>query len=87
MRAGNDRCPRLNKYILKEERMFKKLVSMIVVAGLLMIGGTAFAMNKGDKSSSQKPIIMQGNVTAIKGNIITIKDNKGIERQEDCGKG
>lgn len=61
--------------------MFKKLVSMVVVAGLLVTSGAAFAMTKTDKESGQKPIIMQGKVTDIKDNIITVKDNKGIERQ------
>lgn len=57
----------------KEERMFKKPVSVVVVAGLLVTGSTAFAVSNTDK--------MQGKVTAIKGNVITVKDIKGKERQ------
>jgi hypothetical protein len=61
--------------------MFKKLVSMVVVAGFLITGGTAFAVTKTDKGSEQGIIIIQGKVTDIKGNVITIKDNKGIKRK------
>jgi hypothetical protein len=53
--------------------MLKKLVSMVVVAGLLVTCGTAFAISNTEK--------MQGKVTAIKGNVVTVKDIKGKERQ------
>jgi len=61
--------------------MFKKTILMVVVVSLLMTGGVAFAMTKADKGGDQAIIIIGGRVTQIKGNIITIMDNQGIERQ------
>ncbi len=60
--------------------MFRKIVLMVVI-GIFMTGGVVFAMTKADKGSDQESAITQGKVTQIKGNIITITDNKGIERQ------
>lgn len=38
-------------------------------------------MNKTDKTVIQKPVVMQGTVTDIQGNIVTIRDTAGIEQQ------
>jgi hypothetical protein len=60
--------------------MFKNLVSTVVVAGFLLTGVAVLAMDKGDKGGERGIIIIGGRVTAIKGNVITVKDNKGNER-------
>ena len=80
--------------------MFKKIVLMVVVVGLLMTGVSVFAMTKADKGGR---IVTNVRVTSIKGNVITVRDDKGMERileiksvegikvgangicQEDCG--
>ncbi len=59
--------------------MFSKIVSMIFVVVFLAACGMAFAMNKTDKSGNQAIAAIGGKVTAIKGNIVTVRDNKGIE--------
>jgi hypothetical protein len=63
------------------KRILVSIVSLFLLTVLLVPGGAALAMNKADKDSGLKPIIMQGTVTNIKDNIITVKDNIGIERQ------
>jgi hypothetical protein len=60
--------------------MFKKLISTVVMAGVLLSGASIFAMTKADKNGKQVISVTNVRVTAIKGNVITIKDDKGIER-------
>jgi hypothetical protein len=60
--------------------MFKKFIPAILMASILLSGASVFAMTKADKNVKQVISIINVKVTAIKGNVITIKDDKGIER-------
>lgn len=59
--------------------MFKKSSVLIVSVGILAIGVSALAMNKSEKGIIQGKVIVEGKVTSIKGNVVTIKDSKGGE--------
>jgi hypothetical protein len=60
--------------------MFKKLISTVVIVGVLLGGASAFAMTKADRNGKQVISVINVRVTAIKGNVITLKDDNGIER-------
>lgn len=60
--------------------MFRKFLSMLLVAGFLLVGANAFAMNKTDKVADQKATVTQAKVMAIQGNVITVTDAKGQKR-------
>ncbi|MEN6620207.1 MAG: hypothetical protein ABFD50_01465 [Smithella sp.] len=54
--------------------MFKKIITFILIIGVLLIGTTSFAMTKAEKN-----IIYNGKITAIKGNKITVTDEKNVK--------
>ncbi len=59
--------------------MFRKSSVLMGSVGILAIGAAAFAMNKTDKGIKQGNAVVEGKVTGIKGNLVTIKDSKGGE--------
>lgn len=59
--------------------MFKKSTVLLASLGILAIGSAAYAMNKTDKGIKQGNAVVEGKVTGIKGNLVTIKDSKGGE--------
>jgi len=50
--------------------MFKKLSVLIVFMGIFAVVFNTFAMNKGENR-------LQGKISSINGNVITIKDSEG----------
>lgn len=60
--------------------MIKKIIALTAAASLLLAGVTAFAMNKSERGGERGIIIIGGKVTNIKGNLVTVKDNKGEEK-------
>lgn len=59
--------------------MFRTSSMLMVAVGILAIGAAAFAMNKTDKGIKQGNAVVEGKVTGIKGNLVTIKDSRGGE--------
>lgn len=59
--------------------MFRTSSMLMVSVGILAIGAAAFAMNKTDKGIKQGNAVVEGKVTGIKGNLVTIKDSRGGE--------
>jgi hypothetical protein len=51
--------------------MFKKLLILLVFAGVFAIGVNTFSMNKTDKN------VIQVKIASIQGNVVTIKDSQG----------
>lgn len=59
--------------------MFKKSSVLMVSVAILAIGVPALAMNTSQKGTIQGKAKVEGMVTSIKGNVVTIKDSKGGE--------
>ena len=60
--------------------MFSRTVSLVVIILFFAACGTAFAGSTTDKRGANPPVVMQGRVTAVRGNLVTVKDAKGVER-------
>ncbi len=65
--------------------MFKKLISAAMAVCLMLAVSLVFAQDSGkakgmSKGSERGIIIINGKVTGVKGNTITVKDDAGRER-------
>ncbi len=54
--------------------MFKKIFTLILITGVLLTGTNSLAMTKAEKN-----IIYNGKITAIKGNKVTVTDEKNVK--------
>ncbi len=68
--------------------MFKKLISAALAVCLVLGVSSSFAQDSGkakgmSKGSEKGIIIINGKVTGVKGNTITVKDDAGRERTLD----